>query len=125
MPPPCQAFATKDLPAEVQVGPNGKLRKTTDGRRIDLLRDCELLELMQYECAVVNPEVRNSPVQCWPVQRLFRRCQDKNGKFTVETTAWEGVTASEMAASTMPVSPPMFSQGTAKSPAMVDKITRA
>jgi hypothetical protein len=73
MPPPCQSFAVKDLPSEVQVGLNGKLRKTVDGRRIDLQRDCELLELMQYECLVLQPEIRNSPVQCWPVQRLFRR----------------------------------------------------
>ncbi|KAK0616532.1 hypothetical protein B0T14DRAFT_523339, partial [Immersiella caudata] len=93
MAPPCNLFPVKDLPAEVQVGPNGKLRKTVNGKRIDLQKDCELLELLQYECLVVNPEIRNSPVQCWPVQRMFRRCQDKNGRFTVETTAWEGVTA--------------------------------
>jgi hypothetical protein len=43
------------------------------GRRIDLVRDCELLELLQYECLVVQPEMRDSPIQCWPIQRLFRR----------------------------------------------------
>ncbi|KAK4452698.1 hypothetical protein QBC34DRAFT_398105 [Podospora aff. communis PSN243] len=93
MAPPCETFPVQKLPSEVQLGTNGKLRKTVDGRRIDLQKDCELLELMQYECLVLHPEIPNSPVQCWPVQRLFRRCQDKNGKFTVETTAWEGVTA--------------------------------
>lgn len=57
----------------MQVNANGKVRKTQDGQRIDLARDCELLELLQYECLVVQPEMRDSPIQCWPIQRLFRR----------------------------------------------------
>ena len=73
MPPPCQSFPAKDLPSAVQVNANGKVRKTQDGQRIDLARDCELLELLQYECLVVQPEMRDSPIQCWPIQRLFRR----------------------------------------------------
>ncbi|KAK0644293.1 hypothetical protein B0T16DRAFT_305155, partial [Cercophora newfieldiana] len=97
MAPPLQTFPAKNLPLAAQVGPDGKLRKTVDGRRIDLARDCELLELTQYECLVLHPEIPRSPVQCFPFQRLFRRCQDKSGKFMVETTAWEGVTASEAA----------------------------
>lgn len=41
---------------------------------IDLVRDCELLSSMvQYSCAVMHPEVRGSPIRCWPVQRLFRK----------------------------------------------------
>ncbi|KAK0708607.1 hypothetical protein B0H67DRAFT_590749, partial [Lasiosphaeris hirsuta] len=73
MAPPCRSFPASDLPLAVQVGLNGKLRKTDDGRRIDLVKDCELFEFVQYECLVTRPDVRNSPVECWPVQRLFRR----------------------------------------------------
>ena len=73
MAPPCPNFPTRRLPSAAQLDADGKLRKTHDGRRIDLARDCELLGLVQYECVVSRPEVRDSPVQCWPVQRLFRR----------------------------------------------------
>ncbi len=73
MSPPCQSFPVKDLPVLAQVGVNGKLRKTESGKRTDLVKDCELMGLLQYECLVVRPEERNSPIQCWPVQRLFRR----------------------------------------------------
>ncbi|KAK3400652.1 hypothetical protein B0T20DRAFT_505037 [Sordaria brevicollis] len=90
MTPPCQSFKAKALPTHIQVGPDHRVRKTADGRRIDLLRDCELFGLLQYDCQVRDPELRESQIECWPVQRLFRRCQDKNGPFTVETTAWEG-----------------------------------
>ncbi|KAK3305156.1 uncharacterized protein B0T15DRAFT_363034, partial [Chaetomium strumarium] len=90
MAPACPAFPAQKLPALVQVGPDGKVRKTEDGHRIDLLRDCELFGLLQYECVVPRPELAGSPVQCWPVQRWFRRCQDKKGSFTAETTTWEG-----------------------------------
>ncbi|KAG0652933.1 hypothetical protein D0Z07_0210 [Hyphodiscus hymeniophilus] len=61
-------------------------RKGFDGD----LKACELLELLQYDCRVENPERRESDVHCWPIVRLFRRCQDRDGKFMVETTAWEG-----------------------------------
>lgn len=73
MAPTCQTFPTKNLPARVQIGPDGKVRKTEDGRRIDLARDCELLGLVQYDCLVPHPELPDSPVKCWPVQRWFRR----------------------------------------------------
>ncbi|KAK4133886.1 hypothetical protein BT67DRAFT_346613, partial [Trichocladium antarcticum] len=90
MAPPCQGFPVKHLPARAQIGADGKIRKTEDGGRIDLARDCELLGLLQYDCVVERPEFSDSPVTCWPVQRWFRRCQDKKGSFTAETTAWEG-----------------------------------
>ncbi|KAK1762584.1 hypothetical protein QBC33DRAFT_551490 [Phialemonium atrogriseum] len=89
MTPPCHSFPAPQLPQKVQADVNGRKRKTADGRNVDL-KGCELLGLMQYSCSVDRPEVRDSPVRCWPVQRWFRRCQDKNGQFTVETTAWEG-----------------------------------
>jgi len=72
MSPPCQSFPFTKLPVAIQADANGKRRKTVDGHRIDL-RNCELLELTQYECLVLRPEIRNSPVQCWPIQRLFRQ----------------------------------------------------
>ncbi|ESA42067.1 hypothetical protein NCU17277 [Neurospora crassa OR74A] len=102
MTPPCQSFKAKALPTHIQVGPDQRVRKTEDGgrRRIDLLRDCELFGLLQYDCQVRDPELRESQIECWPVQRLFRRCRDKNGPFTVETTAWEGTAAAAAAATT-------------------------
>ncbi|CCC12790.1 unnamed protein product [Sordaria macrospora k-hell] len=99
MTPPCQSFKAKALPTHIQVGPDHRVRKTSSGERIDLLRDCsELFGLMQYDCQVRDPELRESQIECWPVQRLFRRCKDKNGPFTVETTAWEGTAAAQAAA---------------------------
>lgn len=73
MTPPCQSFKAKALPTHIQVGPDHRVRKTADGRRIDLLRDCELFGLLQYDCQVRDPELRESQIECWPVQRLFRR----------------------------------------------------
>jgi len=72
MTPPCHSFPAGQLSEKVRVDVNGRKRKTVDGREIDL-KGCELLGLMQYSCAVDHPEVRDSPVRCWPVQRWFRR----------------------------------------------------
>jgi len=63
-----------------------KKRKGFDGD----LKACELLEMLQYDCRVENPEKQGSLVRCLPIVRLFRRCQDRDGKFLLETTAWEG-----------------------------------
>lgn len=74
MSPPVKTFPAKDLASAAQLGVNGKVRRTEDGRPIDLARDCVLLRgLVQYECLVEQPEVAHSPIQCWPVRRLFRR----------------------------------------------------
>jgi len=89
MAPPIKAFDTAALPQHVQHGPDGRRRKTAAGAGIDLARDCELATLLQYECLVRRPEMPNSPVECWPVRRWFRRCQDLKANFTVETTKWE------------------------------------
>ncbi|SPQ26400.1 d7099064-8aa8-4b86-9aeb-8dd72887b2ee [Thermothielavioides terrestris] len=62
MAPPCQLFPAQKLPSLAQIGPDGKVRKTADGRRIDLARDCELFGLVQYECVVPAPELRDSPL---------------------------------------------------------------
>ncbi|KAI0880687.1 uncharacterized protein GGS22DRAFT_174527, partial [Annulohypoxylon maeteangense] len=84
MTPPCRYFPASQLESEIQVD-DGKVRK---GGRIDL-STCELFSMVQYECQIDRPKVANSPVRCWPVQRWFRRCQDKKGSFMVETTIWE------------------------------------
>ncbi|KAI1404231.1 hypothetical protein F4819DRAFT_148910 [Hypoxylon fuscum] len=86
MTPPCRVFPATQLEAEVQVDANGKRRK---GERVDLSA-CELFSMVQYECQIDRPEIADSPVRCWPVQRWFRRCQDRKGSFMVETTVWEG-----------------------------------
>ncbi|XXH03276.1 Cytochrome c oxidase subunit 7A [Hypoxylon texense] len=89
MAPACSVFPASELEAQIQVAGDGRLRK---GGRIDLSA-CELFSMVQYECQIDRPEISDSPVRCWPVQRWFRRCQDKKGSFMVETTAWEGTKA--------------------------------
>ena len=69
MPPPVEPWPSRELPDRVMGGTQGNYRKGFDGD----LKKCELMELVQYRCEVDRPEVRNSPVRCWPVVRLFRR----------------------------------------------------
>ncbi|KJR86688.1 uncharacterized protein SPSK_02771 [Sporothrix schenckii 1099-18] len=76
-------------------GTDGGSGRGSRHQGIDIVRDCTLVSSMvQYSCSVMHPEMRDSPVRCWPMQRMFRRCQDRHGTFTVETTAWEGTEAS-------------------------------
>ncbi|KAI9167294.1 hypothetical protein HJFPF1_03420 [Paramyrothecium foliicola] len=97
MTPPCQSFAASDLPRMIQLDARGRRRKLADdagprsssNNRVDL-GSCELLRMLQYKCEVERPLTKASAVRCFPVDRLFRRCQDKKGSFMVETTAWEG-----------------------------------
>lgn len=86
MTPPLEAWSARELPDRVQGTVMGKKRKGFDGD----LEGCDLLELLQYRCGVEEPRTRDSLTRCWPVERLFRRCKDRNGTFMVETTAWEG-----------------------------------
>ncbi|RYP44197.1 hypothetical protein DL768_009313 [Monosporascus sp. mg162] len=95
MAPPCRVFEASALPHEIQMDYQGRRRKTEGGAPIDLSA-CELLAMTQYECQIDRPEVGNSPVRCWPVQRWFRRCRDKKGSFMVETTKWEGTRNSSL-----------------------------
>ncbi|KAH8836223.1 hypothetical protein DCS_05047 [Drechmeria coniospora] len=89
MTPPCHSFPASELPVKIQQDARGRRRKLDCGaRRIDLAT-CELLQMLQYKCEVQRPLARDSPVQCFAVDRLFRRCKDKNRTFMVETTAWE------------------------------------
>ncbi|KAI1866626.1 uncharacterized protein JN550_007479 [Neoarthrinium moseri] len=89
MTPPCKIFKADALEAQVQTSLVGTKRKTEGGRDIDLSQ-CPLFGMLQYDCQIDRPELPNSPVKCWPVQRWFRRCQDRKGEFMVETTSWEG-----------------------------------
>jgi hypothetical protein len=68
MTPPVEVFPAFELPSRVQVTTKGKRRKDN----IDLEK-CELLQIMQYECNIQDTKVRDSPIICEPIQRLFRR----------------------------------------------------
>ena len=68
MAPPTEAFPAIELPYRVQVTTQGKRRK---GDAIDL-KECELLEMVQYSCRVED-EQNGKPVRCYPIVRLFRK----------------------------------------------------
>ncbi|KAK4539639.1 hypothetical protein LTR36_010465 [Oleoguttula mirabilis] len=84
MAPLVEAFHPARLQQHVQYHPNGKARKPP----VDL-KQCELKELIQYECDLRGPkENPRSRVVCEPLLRLFRQCA---GGLTVETTSWEDI----------------------------------
>ncbi|KFY70491.1 hypothetical protein V499_09128 [Pseudogymnoascus sp. VKM F-103] len=91
MSPPVETFSAAELPTRVLGDVNGKRRKGIEGLKLE---ECEMLEILQYSCVIQGYEkgevTRESIVQCTPIARLFRRCQDRKGSFLVETTAWEG-----------------------------------
>ncbi|KAM3425079.1 hypothetical protein BST61_g7046 [Cercospora zeina] len=84
MPPIVEAFHASELESRLNTLPSGKARKSPIK---DLKKDCELKELLQYNCEPEEDEKGKKRVVCRPVLRLFRQCA--NG-VTVETTAWEG-----------------------------------
>jgi len=85
MTPPIESFPASELPDRVQVTMKGRRRK----RPVDM-RNCELLEMLQYSCWIDGDERKpGAKVICDPVVRLFRRCADN---LTIETTTWEGKT---------------------------------
>ncbi|KAF4976895.1 hypothetical protein FZEAL_6497 [Fusarium zealandicum] len=86
---PCQVFHASELPERIQADLSGRKRKLDGGVRSVDLSGCELLEMMQYKCEIKEPVKWDSAVQCYAVDRLFRRCKDRKGTFMVETTAWE------------------------------------
>ncbi|PBP15744.1 bromodomain associated protein [Diplocarpon rosae] len=86
MAPFVESWPASELSYRSQLTTNEKLRKDFEGD----LKGCELFEMLQYRCEVEEPVTRASVTKCWPIQRLFRRCHDRKGTFTVETTAWEG-----------------------------------
>ena len=69
MAPPLESWPAYQLPDRAQGNVKDKKRKNFNGN----LKACELLELLQYECKVEPPVMRDSVVRCWPVVRLFRR----------------------------------------------------
>ncbi|KAF4465639.1 hypothetical protein FALBO_7511 [Fusarium albosuccineum] len=94
---PCQVFHASELPERIQADLSGRKRKLDRGIRNVDLNGCELLEMLQYKCEIKEPVKWDSPVQCYAVERLFRKCKDRKGTFTVETTAWEGKDYSDSA----------------------------
>lgn len=73
MSPPCYVFQASQLPAKVQEDVRGKKRKLEAGtQRIDLSA-CELFGMVQYHCDVQRPATRESLVQCFAVDRFFRK----------------------------------------------------
>jgi hypothetical protein len=72
MTPPCRVFEASALEHEIQRDVAGKKRKVAGGGDIDLAK-CPLFGMVQYECEIDRPEIPDSAVRCWPVQRWFRR----------------------------------------------------
>lgn len=69
MAPPIETWSARELPDRVQVNMEGRRRKDN----IELSQ-CELFELVQYECTVLDGgRRRDAPVVCRPIERLFRR----------------------------------------------------
>ncbi len=69
MAPPIETFHPARLQQQVQHYANGKVRKPP----VDL-KQCELKELLQYECDLRGPkEDPRSKIVCEPVLRLFRQ----------------------------------------------------
>ena len=64
-----ETFHPARLQQEVQYVSNGKVRKAP----VDL-KQCELRELVQYECDLNGPKGdKKSRVVCQPILRLFRQ----------------------------------------------------
>lgn len=70
---PCQVFHASELPERVQTDLKGRKRKLESGVRNVDLTGCELLEMLQYKCEIKEPVKWDSPVQCYAVDRLFRK----------------------------------------------------
>lgn len=85
MTPPVESWPARELEERVLGDAKGKRRKGFDGD----FGKCQLVELLQYSCEVEKPVTRESKTRCWPVERLFRKCLDRDGSFIVETTIWE------------------------------------
>jgi hypothetical protein len=68
MAPPVESWSARELADRVQVTAEGRRRKD----RIELEK-CDLLQMVQYECSVLDGGRPGAPVMCRPVERLFRR----------------------------------------------------
>lgn len=72
MTPPCVVFPASELQLHAQADVKGKKRKLEGGSDVDLSK-CALRAMVQWRCFVENPGAHDSPVGCWPIQRLFRQ----------------------------------------------------
>ncbi|KAI9849847.1 MAG: hypothetical protein M1837_000061 [Sclerophora amabilis] len=70
MAPPIEAFPASQLPERVQTTAAGKKRKVPVK-----LDQCELLEMLQYECWVEDKR-KGGKILCETVERLFRKRPD-------------------------------------------------
>ncbi|KAF4946194.1 hypothetical protein FGADI_11387 [Fusarium gaditjirri] len=70
---PCQVFHASELPERAQINLSGRKRKLDKGVNNVELSGCELLEMLQYKCEIKEPVKPDSPVQCFAVERLFRK----------------------------------------------------
>lgn len=91
-----QRFGVSELPQRVhaRLDESGKLKSRKLPGHFDLVKDCQLMELVQYSCTpwqeMMTLQLQGKRQRCWPVVRLFRRCGRGKNMFHVETTAWEG-----------------------------------
>jgi hypothetical protein len=67
---PIKSFSASELAQRVQYDLNGKRRK---GPPIDLVKDCQLQEMIQHSCNVVNEKSPSAIIVCHPLVRTFRR----------------------------------------------------
>ena len=80
---PCQVFHASELPERVQTNLSGRKRKLDQGEKNVDLNGCELLEMLQYKCEIKEPVKWDSPVQCFAVERLFRKWVFPSATFSV------------------------------------------
>ncbi|KAJ5299995.1 hypothetical protein N7476_011552 [Penicillium atrosanguineum] len=86
MAPLVPVFSAETLHDHVNITQRNFQDKRRKGPEINL-KECALLEMMQYSCNPPSGEIpQPGVITCKPVVRLFRRCA---GGLTVETTSWE------------------------------------
>lgn len=75
-----QRFGVSELPQRVhaRLDESGKLKSRKLPGHFDLVKDCQLMELVQYSCTpwqeMMTLQLQGKRQRCWPVVRLFRRC---------------------------------------------------
>lgn len=69
MTPPVESFPASQLKQRVESTADGRRQK---GQMVDL-RNCELLEMVQYSCRLCRDPGREAMISCKPIMRLFRR----------------------------------------------------
>lgn len=72
MTPPVESFPASQLKQRVESTAEGRRQK---GQMVDL-RNCELLEMVQYSCKLRKDSGKEAMISCKPMMRLFRRWVD-------------------------------------------------